>query len=82
MGTLPKKFSQTSPDPLLEKVAAAGNYGEGGLAKLAHVNAVIKALTLPAYPDDTAAAVDLATGDLYQADGTGAEGLGVVMVVQ
>ena len=85
MGILPKEFSQTSPDPTLTKAAAAGAYGSGGLAKLAHVNAVIGTLTLAAYPDNAGAVVDLATGDLYHTDGTGAAPLtvaGMVMVVQ
>lgn len=86
MGTLPSKFSATTPDTTLEAVAKTGKYGSGGLAKLAHVNKLIDALTLPAYPDDAGAvAALLVAGDLYQTDGTAAAPLnaaGIVMVVQ
>jgi len=85
MGTLPSKFTATTPDATLEAVAKTGKYGSGGLAKLAHVNKLIDALTLPAYADNAGAAADLVAGDLYQTDGTAAAPLnaaGIVMVVQ
>tara|TARA_R110002020_G_scaffold36503_2_gene109751 strand:- start:14079 stop:14315 length:237 start_codon:yes stop_codon:yes gene_type:complete len=77
MGVLPKVFTQTSPDAILEKKAKAGAYGEGGLAKLAHLNEIREALVLANYADNAAAiAGGLVAGDLYHIAATG-----VVMVV-
>ena len=71
MGTLPKEnFTQTSPDATLEKKARAGAYGQGGLARLAHVNEVREALVLASYANNTAAlAGGLVAGDLYHTSG-------------
>jgi len=87
MGTLPSKFSATTPDATLTVAARADQYGTGGLAKLAHVNTLIDALTLPAFADEADVVLNsnLVTGDLYQTDGSGAaplNAIGIVMVVQ
>ncbi len=72
MGVLPKKFSQTSPDSVLQKAAKEGNYGEGGLAKLAHLNELRESLVLTVYASNgDAINAGLSPGDLYQlADGS------------
>ena len=72
MGVLPKIFTQTSPDATLEKKARAGAYGEGGLAKLAHLNELRESFLLVVYADNAAAiAAGLNPGDFYQlADGS------------
>ena len=76
MGVLPKKFSQTSPDSVLQKAARDNNYGEGGLAKLAHINELRESLVMAIYADSPAAlAGGLEPGDLYMTT------LGVVCVV-
>jgi len=88
MGTVPKEFTQTTPDATLKALAYKGKNGTGGLARLAHVNKVIEALTLPAYEEEVDATnAGLVTGDLYQTTGGGAAnphdlGAGIVLVVQ
>ena len=65
-----KKFTQTSPDATLQKAAAAGKDGYGGLARLAHVNAVIDYLqgTVGVVFEDELQALigGLKVGDLYR----------------
>ncbi|MBE17891.1 MAG: hypothetical protein CMH79_03925 [Nitrospinae bacterium] len=74
-----KKFSQTSPDATLQKAAAAGKDGYGGLARLAHVNAVIdyiQGTVGVVYEDELQALIGgLKIGDLYR------EPLGSVKIV-
>ena len=68
-----KKFTATSPDPLLENASRAGAYGEAQKARLVHVNAVISFLQASAtqsYADNAAAvAGGLVVGDFYHTAG-------------
>ena len=86
MGKIPKEFTQTTPDSTLKSLAYKGKNGTGGLARFAHLNKVLSALTLDGYDEAADAAAVLATGDLYQTNGNGAASphdlVGIVMVVQ
>ena len=68
-----KKFTATSPDPLLENASRAGAYGEAQKARLVHVNAVISFLQSAATEDHAnngdALAAGLEVGDFYHTAG-------------
>jgi uncharacterized membrane-anchored protein len=69
------KFRPQSPDPELAKATRTGRGGDATLARLAHLNKIVDALTLTEYANNAAAvAAGLEAGDFYHVSG-------VVMVV-
>ena len=68
-----KDLTQTSPDPTLKALAFKGENGQGGLAKLAHVNTVTDILNgilaLDAADDAAALALGVGIGELYHNSG-------------
>jgi hypothetical protein len=71
MGKTPKMFTQVSPDPVLEEAIKDKMQGATAPARLAHVNKVLEALSMPSYAGQAAAkTAGLVEGDFFRLSGS------------